>query len=92
MGEHMPGPWRAVYPDGSNGFWYVENAENKQACTCYGRDAEANARLIAVALELLEGAVGLEKWWRLPNHERTMESIEPIMREALNAIAKAEGQ
>lgn len=35
---------------------------------------------------------GLERWWRLPNAERTIEAIEQVIRDALEALAKADGK
>lgn len=51
----------------------------------------ADARLIAAAPDYDTMAHHLEAWWRLPNEQRTIASIEPVIRECLDAIAKAEG-
>ena len=73
--------------------WYPRNygidAKGMQHTGTY---REANARLIAAAPDYDTMARNLEKWWRLPNDERTIGAIEPVIREALDAIAKAEGQ
>lgn len=59
-----PGPWRAMKPKKSNGFWYVGPEEDRtgSTATCYEDDplSKSNARLIAVAPEMLETLI--EEW------------------------------
>jgi hypothetical protein len=55
-------------------------------------DNVANARLISAAPDMHKVCEGLEKWWRLPDAERTIEAIEPVIRDALEALAKADGK
>jgi hypothetical protein len=55
-------------------------------------ETRANALLIAAAPDQNEALLAFDKWWRLPNAERTIEAIEPAMRLALAAISKAEGR
>lgn len=47
--NHTPGPWKAFKPGNSNGFWYVSDHD----IVLYGPNAEADAKLIACAPELL---------------------------------------
>lgn len=60
MSKHTPGPWAATYKHLGDAPFVVESGqpgEPNGGCymaECYGPDAEANARLIAAAPELLE--------------------------------------
>jgi hypothetical protein len=56
--QHTPGKWVACPPDDSSPYWEIED-EYGHTATVYGEDipcswAEANARLIAAAPELLD--------------------------------------
>lgn len=87
---HTPGPWKAFKPLDSNGYVYVQSESGEEACTCYYSNAEANARLIAAAPELLD---------TLKTTRRVLEvacgTSAPYIREAFQridpVIAKAEG-
>lgn len=102
MSAHTPGPWDfskgwALYrcsstEKGKSGF-YLEVGKNANSNLCkYDNEWMANARLAQVAPDYDAMARHLESWWRLPGAERTIEAIEPVIREALDAIAKAEGR
>ncbi len=49
--KHTPGPWKYIAWHGQHG---VHDAMDNDVCETFGEDAEANARLIAAAPELLE--------------------------------------
>ena len=49
--KHTPGPWKYITWHGQHG---VHDAMDNDVCETFGEDAEANARLIAAAPELLE--------------------------------------
>jgi len=91
MSKHTPGPW--TYEN--DGFFAcIRAADGTVICggildEGYIHDGP-NACLIAAAPDFSTMAHNLEKWWRLPKAERTIEAIEPVVREALAAIAKAE--
>jgi hypothetical protein len=51
--RHDKGPWKAVFPDGSNGYWDVLSKDGESVGTCYGDRAEANARFIVKAANAL---------------------------------------
>lgn len=48
------GPLKAVFPEGSNGFWHVESQEFDEVCICYGYNAQNEAHLIAAAPDMYE--------------------------------------
>jgi hypothetical protein len=59
--QHTPGPWELVCGDENNIFDYVRIAD-RRLIICEGRskdEANANARLIAAAPELLEALQSL---------------------------------
>jgi hypothetical protein len=51
----------------------------------------ANARLMAQSKKMYEQVLTkLDSWWHLPNVERTIENIEPIMRDTLDILSSIE--
>ena len=98
--KHTPGPWEAHYPEGSNGYWYIEpdsrpNGTGRIA-TAYHADTPeqvaSNARLIAAAPDLL---VALEELYthhayKDPEAQKALDT--PVMAKARAAIAKAKGE
>lgn len=58
---HTPGPWRTHQTEASK-QWYVEtdDAYEDTIASTFGTDAEANARLISAAPEMLEALRGLQ--------------------------------
>lgn len=87
--KHTPGPWRVHNlrvepppdPQRANGGWTVAQV--------YGPDAEANARLIAAAPELLEALA----WFVDPNNDSpTLDEFDAAVDVARLAIAKATGR
>jgi hypothetical protein len=89
MSAHTPGPWRVMPPSvgrfkvgaaraHSEAFQIVGEASN------YNEQAEANARLIAAAPELLEALQELVSHYMARN--------PPWLGKARAAIAKAEGK
>jgi hypothetical protein len=101
MSEYTPGPWRlgknsdSVISETGDA---IHGREDKESRDYYGGHLIAesieprNRALIAAAPDQNEALIAFEKWWRLPSAERTIEAIEPAMRLALSAIAKAEGR
>src|SRR5690348_10106594 len=59
VAKHTPGPWQEAC-DIETGAWYVIDSQDMGDGTCIiarcGHNAEANARLIAAAPQLLEAA------------------------------------
>ena len=94
MSKHTPGPWTVVSEGmvspkvvGANGFGICHT-------TYAPTGAEANARLIAAAPELLEALRMFVVWYGLRDKHDTL--LPPKMQEAelaqaMRAIAKAEG-
>ncbi len=100
MSKHTPGPWtlseistygyqdilcNEKYHSGVDGKYH-----NKTVARVFIK--KSDARIIATAPDYDLMARHLEAWWRLPSLERTIEAIEPIIREALDAIAKVDGE
>jgi len=56
--KHTPGPWTSDWDD--NGFFWIDPI-HASLSGCPGDDAEANARLIAAAPELLEACKAAEE-------------------------------
>ena len=106
MSKHTPGPWSfntspncwSVLQVGSSGRWIVAGGT---AWAIPGRqsEAEANARLIAAAPDLLEALEDLREW-ALDHGEVVfagggMHAVDPMnscLRRASAAIAKATGE
>jgi hypothetical protein len=104
MSGHTPGPWES-YVASWKGEDVVAVAPEQEPrgqnarMVCIVTDIKslndsdvANARLIAAVPDYDNMAHHLVRWWRLPNAERTIAAIEPVIREALDAIAKAEAR
>jgi len=50
---------------------------------------EADARLMAQSKKMYADVLQkLDAWWRLPNVDRTIEAIEPIMRSTLDILSE----
>lgn len=50
---------------------------------------ESDSRLMAQSKKMYEDVlIKLNDWWRLPNSERTIENIEPIMRSTLEILSE----
>lgn len=97
--NYTKGPWE--YCDGGIfGPWDDEKDESPliadvKRCGMNGphtQEGYANAQLLKAAPELYEALKALEVWWRKPNDQRTIASIEAVVTSALDAIAKAEGR
>lgn len=84
--QHTPGPWMALEPESSEEHWEIEDGFGHTA-TVYGDDAEAeaNARLIAAAPDLLaackaweyarkEGGISMVDWFNVA-WEKTQAAI-----------------
>jgi len=115
MSEHTKGPWKTVTPKSIDKrdlrFGYLDvgivDLENKIIGETYGmvdtnntRPAEANARLMAAAPELLEALKKTLEWIRRPRPDGKMNILyrddphkPPIFMSQIiyEAIAKAEG-
>lgn len=55
LDKATPGPWEAIKPFNSNGFWYINNhsTSNGEIATNYGKKARHNANIIAAAPDAL---------------------------------------
>lgn len=89
---HTSGPWRAdvSFVNGPRDYGYdAATGEFSSIAQAFGRDAEANARLIAAAPDLLEALRLLVGMVRASASSYTE---HPDFHLALAAIAKAEGR
>jgi len=88
---HTPGPWAIedCTPGESTGLRFAINSENNViARTTDGwKEAQANARLIAAAPELLEQCKFLEKLLAMIHHESS-----PMLADLRAILAKVEGE
>lgn len=64
QGEYTPGPWRVLPEHGAQSRWIIGDAEGGSIADCEppgpwitGDEADANARLIAAAPELLAALI-----------------------------------
>lgn len=101
MSKHTPGPWRMNGPTGPNMQSYSQPfciaGTGDEACTliagCFGDTkggidaAEANARLISAATDLLEALVALYE-----SIDSCVELTPDVLRQARAAIKKARGE
>ena len=95
MNKFTPGPWTAVPADEYHGH-YVEDETGETVCDLYFNtskrndftNAEANARLIAAAPDLLEALIQLEAYSN--NYSHDSHGHKKLIA-ARNAIAKAIG-
>lgn len=99
--KHTPGPWSCFHMPGTTSpWWTIRDGRNIYVAevdwvdhAVLVEEAEANARLIAAAPELLEAAKGLEQALRLysgrshRDHTITGNAVQAV----IDAIAKAEG-
>jgi hypothetical protein len=111
MGKHTPGPWSVFRRDGYSTYIHAINEGDEintfQVASCYcatsrkyfpTRDeAEANARLIAAAPELLEAlkdaADAIEHWGAyVPEYFQSKHDLEADIDRARDTIAKVEGR
>lgn len=93
--KHTPGPWQVefAHTQQSSGivYWQVHDGSDAIACNqfCVAGNAEANARLVAAAPDLLSLAYQYRDDLRHPptqdSRERRLKAIEEV-------IAKAEGR
>ena len=101
--SHTPGPWNASGPTGSvmqsySQPWAVVSYPAMLVCGCFGDTpggdaaAEANARLIAAAPELLASAKECEAILARMDTLRHIEPQFPALDNLRAAIAKAEGK
>lgn len=96
--KHTPGPWRLRAAAGSRSLWRIVNAAGRVIGTIsrpfQGVDAaDADARLIAAAPELLEALQAAYDALAIsyPLHSCDMDKRGAILGQARAAIAKAEG-
>jgi hypothetical protein len=84
--KHNPGPWKYIAWHGQHG---VHDAMDNDVCETFGEDAQANARVIAAAPDLLEACI--EALSLFDNYPACWEAIGTY--EVLsNAIAKAKAR
>jgi len=94
MAEHTPGPWRVdgreIIYDDTSGLPYVVAKTGLYVLTPnMDANAEANARLIAAAPDLLEA---LEAVLHDSYHQLDSQMTDETERKVLAAIAKAKGE
>jgi hypothetical protein len=94
MSKYTPAPWH--YQEKSDAYTHiVRDADNRYVCGCSqdsSGNAEANARLVAAAPDLLEAAKKLIEGAESEGWDRTRGTDEPRtgISELRAAIAKAE--
>jgi hypothetical protein len=80
--------------------WDIRKAERETVLLADNRELVAlndayqsqNTQLRRKAKALREACEFVDRWWRLPNAERTTANIEPAMRLILAALAQGEGE
>jgi hypothetical protein len=88
---HTPGPWESVPPKGSLSHAHIKSATKPIAFVCWNQsndEADANARLIAAAPELLAAAKHYYKCHGNCGSPREQDAADRLRA----AIAKAEGK
>lgn len=98
MSNHTPGPW---YSDEFEGITIFHDVKDRRFPICKlepisDGEAEANARLIAAAPEILEALkFSLAEWYQYDSANKRGGPMERARRQAIKmaeaAIAKAEG-
>ena len=87
--KHTPGPWQVEFGHtqqlSGSVYWQVHDGSDAIACNqfCWAGNAEANARLIAAAPDLLDALMSADGLLRQLGH-----SLPNVK----DAIAKAEGR
>jgi len=102
MNKHTPGPWTVIAVDGiceeGGDEFNVENSDGETVATISGSEseeqAEATARLIAAAPELLAALelIVTEAWAPAKPYSSNSYLPEHFIDIARSAIAKAKGQ
>lgn len=100
--KYSPLPWKAYKPEGSNGYWHVDDERGDHVATCYDKDvAGGNAVLIARAANRYADHVKAAACFAvllayLPAPEDAEDPLHAAAlvegRMALAALAKAEGR
>jgi len=85
------GEWEAVFPEKSNGYWYVNSPNNDigGVATCYNilkdEAVEFNAKLIASAPDLLRALQSVYSGMTAENYsEKQFDDVEKAINKALN--------
>lgn len=95
--RHTPGPWKVFHYPRSGTYIKGFGKGLNLPVVCVVKGADADARLIAVAPDLLEAAVSMKAWvqhWQDDakcNLRPTDESMAAALREINAVIAKASG-
>lgn len=86
--KHTPGPWKIKQPERFECDAYIgaEGNGGYRIANCFGPDTEANARLIAIAPELLDALIHLEH-----NARKSGADMGLALDVARAAITKAQG-
>lgn len=86
--EHTQGPWQVHYSLANKNLASVTDRNREPIAPCVGENAEANARLIAAAPELLAALKAIADYVAVMQGHR----ISVISKFATSAINKAEGR
>ena len=94
--EHTQGPWQVHYSHANKNLASVTDRNREPIAPCVGENAEANARLIAAAPELLEALRATRSnlyaaLVAMTETEKTAPKAWAAMESAYLAISKAEG-
>jgi hypothetical protein len=98
MSKHTPGPWEVVPEDRAESRWIIGDEEGGSIASCEpagpwitSAQADANARLIAAAPDLLAVLRDMLLWADTPQQEASPSWIIGACERARAAIAKAGG-
>ena len=82
--QHTQGQWKAYKIKESNGFWYVDSPDTTSGtiATCYNTDAEANAKLIAAAPDLLDALINAMPYIRHSGLRISIDKAEAAIKKA----------
>ena len=87
--EHTQGPWQVRYSLANKNLASVTARNREPIAPCVGENAEANARLIAAAPDLLAALKSITDYDEGSSEEGTYGS--EVMERCRAAISKAEG-
>lgn len=98
LGQHTPGPWDFFIGNtNGRGLIRIEASIDSPAAGTHiaslarGKISEENARLIAVAPELLKAAINYLEAWNAPGSQR-QEAIDIATGKLAEIVIKAEGR